>query len=80
MFNVNAAVALRGWMPNTPIPPSPWWMWVVVAVFLLVAFFVSRARRWPWCLEHKRVPHGCADSHREQPALTIPLNDSEHGG
>jgi hypothetical protein len=47
VFSVNAAVVLRGWMPNTPINASPWWMWVVVAVFLLVAFLVSRARRRP---------------------------------
>jgi hypothetical protein len=40
-----AAVLVGGILPSTPIPPSPWWMWVLLGIFLLVAFLVSRARR-----------------------------------
>jgi len=40
-----AAVLVGGILPSTPTPPSPWWMWVLLGIFLLVAYLVSRARR-----------------------------------
>jgi hypothetical protein len=38
-------VLVGGILPSTPVQPSPWWMWVLLGIFLLVAFLVSRARR-----------------------------------
>jgi len=40
-----AAVLVAGILPSSPVKPSPWWMWVLLGIFLLVAFLVSRARR-----------------------------------
>ena len=40
-----AGVLVGGILPSSPVQPSPWWMWVLLGIFLLVAFLVSRARR-----------------------------------